>query len=578
MELKEKIKLLPKKPGCYLWKNLNNEVIYIGKAKNIYNRVKQYFISNGNFKKQALMNEAVDVDFFIVNNENESLILESNLIKQYLPKYNILLKDQSQYPYIVITNEEHPKLLYTRKINKIKGTYFGPLADTNFKKFEIYKLLNDIVPFRKCNKLPKKKCIYYDIGKCLGPCIKKIDPNEYKKWKKVVSDFFSNKNDDILKIVKNKELQLAKMLNFEQAQSYKEIYNAIKRIEIMQIMEITNSKNIDFVSYMVINNYVYIIIFIFINKKLLSKEITKIMFIDNPEDEISTYLKNYYDNNIKPIEIVINIDNETLKMLNNYSNHFRLPKNKEEKNILMLACKNITSNYLLNSSKNNVDKQNINNCLKELEVLLGINNLKKIDVFDNSNIYLEHNITAVISYVNGIIDHKKTKYFKTKSIEKSDFHFMNESIFNYYKNSNKKTDLLIVDGGEIQITAAKQAINKLNLFIPIIGLQKNNKHKTESIIFNNQEIKLDKKSELYKFLSNMQDSVHNYAVKLFRNNKLKNDMHSILDDIPGIGKKTKEKLLEIFINIDGIKNASIYELEQVISKKQAKTVFYFFKS
>lgn len=579
MTLKEKIKLLPKEPGCYLWKNSNNDVIYVGKAKNIYNRVKQYFSNDGSIKKQSLMNEAVDIDFFLVNNENESLILEANLIKKHLPKYNILLKDQSQYPYILITNEEHPRLLYTRKINKTKGLYFGPLADSNFKKFEIYKLLNELVPFRKCNKLPKRKCIYYDIGKCLGPCIKDIGIKEYNKWKKLISNFFASKNNEILDIVKQKENKLAEMLNFEQAQTYKEIYDAIKKIEIMQIMEITNSNNIDFISHIVVGNYVYVIIFVFVNKKLLSKEITKIMFIDDPNNEIATYLNNYYENNLIPDQVVINIDENTLNLLNNNHSNFRLPKSKEEKDIIALACKNITQNYLTSFNKNEIDKENINNSLNELSNLLNLKTIKRIDIFDNSNIYLEHNITAVISFINGIIDSKKSKHFKTISKEKSDFHFMIESITRYYSENQKlDTDLLIVDGGEIQVSAANQALASLNLSIPVIGLKKDDKHKTNTIIFNNQEIILDKYSELYKMLANMQDNVHNYAITIFRSHKFKHDMHSILDDIPTIGNKTKEKLLSVFLNVDGVKNATIDELEQVVSKKQAKTIFHFFKS
>ncbi|MDE6289593.1 MAG: excinuclease ABC subunit UvrC [Ureaplasma sp.] len=579
--LKQKLKTVPKQPGCYLWKNKYGEIIYVGKAKNLFNRVHQYFSNINDPKKFSLVNEIEDLEYITVNNENESLILEKNLIHQHWPKYNILLKDQSDYPYIVITQETNPRILYTRKINKEKGTFYGPLADNNFHKFKLYKLLNETVPFRKCNKLPKQKCIYYDIGQCLGPCIKPINQEIYSKWKKYVADLFRNKNSEIYEIIKRKELNASQLLNFEEAQKYKEIYDGLKNLQIMQVMEVANNANNDYVAYYYSQNWIVINIFVYKDDKFFSKT-TSIHFVfDDYEETLVEYLNNYYDLNTKPNKVIVSLSEDNLKMLNYvHNNVFELPTKKVEQEIIKTALVNAKT-YLQNHLLSHEYKTNIiNSGLEELRKVTGLNKLSHIEIFDNSNLNLTNSVSGMIVYLNGVFNKKLSRHYKLKTIDNaSDYEYMKEVIYRRYSKHPDGVDLIILDGGKIQVKAALESLSKLNLNIPVIGLKKNDNHKTESIILSNyDEIKLDKNGILYILLSKMQDDVHNFAINFFREQKISNDFNSLLDGVPGLGQKRIKKLYSIYKDLDEIKKLSLEELSQVIPKSVAEELIKVLKS
>lgn len=270
-KLSFKLKAAPKKPGCYLWKDKNGDIIYVGKAINLFNRVHQYFNKLHDFKTTQLVGDIADVEFFVVQNENEALILENNLIKKHRPKYNILLKDSSGYPYVVVTNEHHPRIKYTRSNNRYKGTYYGPFASKNFFKKELFTLLGALFPLRKCDQLKKHKCLYYDMGQCLGPCINKVDPKQYDLIKANIKQFFSGNTCDVEKQLKTREIQAAELLKFEEADYYKRLRLALDEIKTNQVVQFNNKDNIDFLGFATKDQLISLILFSYVNGKLIAK-------------------------------------------------------------------------------------------------------------------------------------------------------------------------------------------------------------------------------------------------------------------------------------------------------------------
>lgn len=579
--LKQKMQLIPKKPGCYLWKNKNNDVIYVGKAKNLFNRTHQYFDKNRDYKTQVLVNEIEDLDYIIVNNENESLILENNLIKKYWPKFNILLKDSSEYPYIVVTDEKDPRILYTRQYNKIKGKYYGPLADISFRRYKIYELLNNIVPFRKCPRVPKQKCIYYDIGQCLAPCINKINPEEYKKWKNYVKYLFQNKNEDLIKQIIQKENSAAINLDFEQAKAYKEMAEGLENLVLNQVMEITNHKNTDYLGYFLEENYVCFVIFSYVGNKLLTKHNSIHEVYDDLNEATALFTMQYYATNMVPDKVVVAIDDDNLKSLSEiYQKQFLYPKTKQEREVMDIVVKNAQSflkQHLLSAKKR---FERTTGACSELAQLLEIKSANQIEIFDNSNINLEDPVSAMVTYINGSPNKKMYRHYKLTSTPKdSDYHFMKEVIYRRYEKvlntKQKLADLIVVDGGQLQVKAAKESLDALGIWnkINIIGLKKDDHHKTNVIVQKDlSEIIIDKKSSLYFFLTNMQDEVHNFAISFFRKTNLKSHFKSILDQIDGLGSVRKNKLLSHYKTLGALKNASVNEMAQIIPLNVAQKV------
>lgn len=577
IELETKIKNAPTDPGCYFWKDNNNKIIYIGKAKNINKRIQQYFDKNVDNKTKKLVSCIYDLDFIIVNNDNEALVLENNLIKKYKPKFNVLLKESSNYPYIILTSELNPRIIYTRKYNSYKGKSFGPFPSSEINSYEIYNLLQRIIPLRKCGVVPNKKCIYYDLKQCIGPCINDISKLEYSNIKKNVIDIFNNKTKSVLSELKYLELNSSKKLDFESANYYLELQNSLKNINHKQIVEFSNKNNIDIVGYYCDENYISIIIFNIYEGKLLSKNENISRYYNNNYNEvILSYLMQYYTENQIPKNLYINLDSEYNKEFCEILNiNIEFPKNSKYEKLILLAIKN-AKNFLTNNKLKNdsIFERTIGACEK-LSKLLEINYCTRIDIIDNSNIFLENPVSSVVTYINGIKEKKLYRKFNLDKMEnKSDYHFMIESLKRRYKNSNsidQLPNLLIVDGGKIQISAAQKALNELNITtIKIIGLKKDKHHKTHSIINSNyDEICLDKNSSLYFLLCNMQEEVHRFAITYFREKRIKSQMSTFLDGIEGFGVSSRNKIISIYPNVYNLKDANVQTLQQIIGNKKA---------
>ena len=567
--LKNKLKLIPHKPGCYLWKDQFNQIIYIGKAKDLYNRTHSYFNGCKDNKTSKLVNNINDLEYIVVNNVNEALILENNLIKTHLPKYNILLKDGSNYPYIMITNEQYPRLKYVRTYDKNKGIYFGPLADST-NKYQLFNLLNSIFPFNKCNHQPYKKCIYYDLHQCIN----QVQQSTYQEAISEVKEIFKGNLDHILMILQTKEQHAVTKLDFENAQKYAEQQKALTSIINSGLVQLDNNESFDIIGFYEKNNYLVIIIFNYVKGKLLNKSADTFAIYDYEINElITSFLMQYYSQNKISSKIIVSLDDDNLLALSQrFHTKFINAQTKFHKRILKLALDNAIL-YFESNIKNVINKQNeLDDALNQLKQILKLPDLNIIECFDNSNINLSLPIAGMIVYQNGKLNNKlNRKYNLMTTKNASDYHFMIEVITRRYQRlvsqHQKLPNLIVVDGGKLQVNAALYALAQLQINIPLIGLKKDQKHKTDAIVLTNgDEIVLDRKSILYKFLANMQNDVHNYAISFLRDKHTKSIFNSLLDNVQCLGKKRFNELLKYYDSINDLKSASDQELLQFLPK------------
>lgn len=573
--IKEKLKKIPHKPGCYLWKDKNGIVIYVGKAIDLANRTKQYFLKDRDLKTRKLVKEIADVDYVVVDNENESLLLENNLISEYKPKYNMLLREFNTFPYIVVTKEEHPRILYSHDSKKkIKGTYYGPFASSN-RKYDLYNFINRIFPLRKCNKLPNRKCIYFDINQCLGPCIKKIEKKDYEPYLKEINDFFSGNSKNLDDHLKKQELASAERLMFEDSQKYFELRKNLKSFSERQDIIFSKTNDEDIVGYYCKENVISIVIFKYVGGVLLSKYDLITIFYSELEDIISTLIFEYYTKIAieLPKKVYLSLSSKVLKNLSeSLKIQFLNPNKGVKKDVMDKAFSNaieiMKNKYLLLISNQTREM----NSVDELQKILNIENIYRIEMFDNSNIFNEDKVGAMVVYENGVKNKNEYRKFIIKNKDaNSDFEYMKEVVYRRYKKALETDgmipDLLIVDGGKIQVNAALTSLKLLELdsVIPVIGLAKDDKHKTDRIIKSDlTEIKLDKKSDLYFFLLNIQDEVHRFAITFHRNKRSKSLFQNSLYQIKNLGKKRIQKLLEKYETLEKIKEASVEELSQIV--------------
>lgn len=580
--LKAKLDNMPKKPGCYLWKDNKGIVIYVGKAKNLFNRTKQYFLKDNDLKTKKLVNEIFDVDYVVVNNENESFLLENNLINQYKPKFNILLREINNFPYIVVTKEKDPRILYVHnKSNlKIKGTYYGPFANTNIKKYDLYNFISRMFPLRKCSSKTNKRCFYYDIGQCLGACFRNVDKKEYEINLKKINDFFSGKTEELLNFLTQKELSCAEKLMFEDSLKYLEMKKNLKAFSERQDIIFSKNKDEDMIGYHIKENAICIVIFKYVNGNLINKYDITTLFYCEENEIISTLVYEYYKNQAIqiPKKVYLSLDENLLNQLSkSLEIEFINPQKGIKKEIINKAFSNAIIG-LKNKYLNLIANENKEiNSLIELQKILNIDNLNRIEIFDNSNIFNDCKVSAMVVYINGKKAKNEYRKFNIKNtFANNDFEFMQEVIYRRYsklvKQKHDLPNLIIVDGGKIQVSAALISLQKLNLnnSIPIIGLVKDIKHKTDRLITSNfEEIILDKKSNLYFFLLNMQDEVHRYVINFHRQKRSNSLFSNSLLQVKNLGKKRIEKLIEQYETIENIKKASIDELAQILPKQVA---------
>ena len=558
LTLQKKLELLPDNPGCYLYKDNIGEIIYVGKAKNLKNRVKSYFTGTHNKKTQTLVSKIEDLEYIIVNSEKEALLLENNLIKKYRPYFNIRLKDDKSYPYLMITKEEHPRLLMTRKYKKNnKNIYFGPYVDIK-SATEVKKILDKIYPLRKCNPVEKRPCMYYQIGECIGPCAKKITAEDYKSQISKIKSFLTGNTKEILADLQSKMQEHIKNLEFEAAG---QIHSYIKSIEVsVQNQVVADSTNVDrdYIGFTFNNDYICIQIFLSRLGNIIERKVEYFNLYDTPEEILYSYLLQYYALNKLPKEIYIDeVDGNLLADVVDCK--VIIPKRGNHRKILDTVKENATYYLDNNLAIEELKERKLQVTLNNIAEKLGVKSINSIDAFDNSNIMGVDAVSVKVNFTNGKKNTYNYRKFKIdESIGINDVQTMKEVLYRNYKDKKTNTELLIVDGGKNHLNVAIDVVhNTLGLKqIKIIGLAKNDKHITEYIITDDYEIiEFPKTSAEYLFLKQIQDEVHRFAITYHRATKNKNMYKSSLDDIQGIGKVRKNLLLKSFSSLEEIKNA-----------------------
>ena len=570
--IKSKLELLPTSPGCYIHKDKNGTIIYVGKAKNLRNRVRSYFRGSHDTKTEALVSEIVDFEFIVTESNVEALLLEINLIKENKPKYNIMLKDDKSYPFIKITNERYPRLIITRQVKKDGGLYFGPYPDVGAAN-EIKRLLDRIFPFRKCTNPPYKVCFYYHIGQCMAHTICKKDEAFFKAMAQEVSDFLKGQDDKIIDGLKEKMTTAAQTMEFERAAEYRDLIQAIGTLRTKQRVMAKDLQNRDVFGYYVDKGWMCVQVFFVRQGKLIERDVNLFPYYNDPDEDFLTYVGQFYQekSHLVPNEILIpqDIDEESVKAL--VDTKVLKPQRGEKKQLVNLAIKNarVSLEQKFNLLEKSVEKTQ--GAIENLGRLLQIPTPVRIESFDNSNIMGTSPVSAMVVFVNGKPSKKDYRKYKIKTVVgPDDYASMREVIRRRYgrvqRDGLTPPDLIVIDGGQGQVNIAKQVIQEeLGLDIPIAGLQKNDKHQTHELLFGDplEVVELSRNSQEFFLLQRIQDEVHRFAITFHRQLRSKNSFSSQLDGIEGLGPKRKQNLMKYFKSLTKIKEASVEEIIEV---------------
>ena len=576
---KEELSLVPHLPGCYLMKNKDNIVIYVGKSKNLKNRLSSYFQREHTGKTMMLVREIYHFEYIVTNTEMESLLLEINLIKKYNPKYNILYRDDKSYPYIELTNDKVPILRIVRRINvkKVKNNFFGPYPNVGAAR-KVVEILNRVYPLRKCKTYEKRECLYYHIGQCLGYCTHDVEPDRIKEMKSEIISFLNGNTKVLTDRITEKMKIYSDNMEYEKALEYKELLNYINITTEKQKVDLDNSVNIDVASYYTKDNYISIQILFIRGGKLLDRNRNIFPMIDTEEEEFSRYLSEFYNKNVSmPKEVLVPdiIDKEVFEEVFNIK--FVTPVKGEKKRILDLAYDNARIYYEEQMTYIKRDEDKITNALEELKDKLKLDSVDRIELFDNSNLFGTFNVSGMVVFVDGKPSKNDYRKFKITNDKNDDYGTMREVIYRRYfrvlKDGLVKPNLVIVDGGLGQINVAREVINELGLDIPVCGLKKDDKHATNVLLGFDPvvEIPIDKRSDLFLLLTKMQTEVHNFTISYHKQIRSKGALSTVLDNIEGIGEVRKNKLLKKYKTISKMKEASLEELEEILPKEVAVT-------
>lgn len=570
--IKSKLELLPTSPGCYIHKDKNGTIIYVGKAKNLRNRVRSYFRGSHDTKTEALVSEIVDFEFIVTESNIEALLLEINLIKENKPKYNIMLKDDKSYPFIKITNERYPRLIITRQVKKDGGLYFGPYPDVGAAN-EIKRLLDRIFPFRKCTNPPSKVCFYYHLGQCMAHTVCHKDEAYFKGMAQEVSDFLKGQDDKIIDELKLKMNTAAQNMEFERAAEYRDLIQAIGTLRTKQRVMAKDLQNRDVFGYYVDKGWMCVQVFFVRQGKLIERDVNLFPYYNDPDEDFLTYVGQFYQekSHLIPNEILIpqDIDEEAVKAL--VDTKVLKPQRGEKKQLVNLAIKNarVSLEQKFNLLEKSMEKTQ--GAIENLGKLLQIPTPVRIESFDNSNIMGTSPVSAMVVFVNGKPSKKDYRKYKIKTVVgPDDYASMREVIRRRYsrvmRDGLTPPDLIVIDGGQGQVNIAKQVIQEeLGLDIPIAGLQKNDKHQTHELLFGDplQVIELSRTSQEFFLLQRIQDEVHRFAITFHRQLRSKNSFSSQLDGIEGLGPKRKQLLMKHFKSLTKIKEATIDEIVTV---------------
>ena len=584
-KIKEKLKLVPHLPGSYQMKNKEGIIIYVGKAKDLKNRLSSYFTGRVTGKTAILVSEIADFEYIVTTSEVEAFVLELNLIKLHDPKYNILLKDDKTYPYIEYISKPYPRLKIVRYHNlkkKDKKMLFGPYPNA-YAARRIVNLLNRLYPLKKCEGNPKELCLYYHIEECLGYCVKKVDSEKLAKMEQEILSFLRG-NDNILKDkIKEKIAFYSEKLNYEKALELKKELDYLSVVIDKQKVELHDFINRDIINYYFDKGYISMQIFFLRNGKLIGHHSEIFPLITEEVDTVETYIATYYQKHEIPKEIIV-ANNLDIEILSDLLNAKVVTSVKGIKKKLLDMVKTNAKIALENKFETIIrDEKRTYGANEELKNILMLDKLDRIDAFDNSNLFGSFSVSGMVVFKNGKPAKNEYRKYKISTEKNDDYHTMQEVIYRrYYKaliNKSELPDLIIVDGGINQINACLDILNALKLNIRVCGLKKNDKHRTNELIdsLNYNVIPLDPTSNVFHYLTRIQDEVHRYTITYHKTIRSKGSISSVLDNIEGIGKVRKKELIKKYGSVAKIKEASKEELREIIPEQAAINLLKYFK-
>ncbi|WP_144463165.1 excinuclease ABC subunit UvrC [Siminovitchia fortis] len=567
--IKNKLEILPDHPGCYLMKDRQGTIIYVGKAKKLKNRVRSYFTGSHDTKTQRLVSEIQDFEYIVTSSNVEALILEMNLIKKHSPKYNVLLKDDKSYPYIKLTHERHPRLIITRKVKKDKAKYFGPYPNAQ-AAHETKKLLDRLYPLRKCQSLPDRVCLYYHLGQCLAPCVNEVEQETYKQITDEISRFLNGGYKTIKKELQQKMVEAADQLDFERAKEYRDQISNIETTMEKQTIISSDFIDRDVFGYAIDKGWMCVQVFFIRQGKLIERDVSLFPVYGDQEEEFLTFLGQFYlqPQHFKPREILLpdSVDASMAEQL--VQTKILIPKRGQKKDLVQLAEKNAKVSLHDKFALIERDEERTIRAVEKLGEAMGIYTPYRIEAFDNSNIQGADPVSAMVVFINGKPDKKEYRKYKIKTVEgPDDYESMREVVRRRYSRVLKEglplPDLILIDGGKGQIEAAKDILeDELGLDIPVAGLAKDEKHKTSQLLFGDPlaAVPLERNSQEFYLMQRIQDEVHRFAITFHRQLRGKSAFQSILDEVPGIGPARKQKLLKHFGSLKKMKEADLDEI------------------
>ena len=575
--LKEKLKTIPHLPGSYQMRNINNTVIYVGKAKDLYKRVNSYFKGNVTGKTAKMVSEVVDFTYITTSTEQEAFILELNLIKEYDPKYNILLKDDKSYPYIEYISKPYPKLKVSRYLSvkrKDKKLLFGPYPNA-YAARKIVNLINRLYPLKKCEGMPKDVCLYFHIGECLGYCSKKIDKEALDKMEKDILEFLRGNDKILIDKIMEKINTFSNMLNFEAALELKKELDYIKVVLDKQKVELHDYINRDVISYYLDEGIVSVQILFVRNGKIVGGNNDKFYLISDILDEVNSYILKFYERHEVPKELLVEKDLSAEIIGNILGTKVVAPEKGKKKNLLNMAKENakITLEQEITIIKNDEKRSVLAN--DELRKLLNMEVLNRIDSFDNSNLFGTYAVSGMVVFKNGKPAKKEYRKYKVSVDKNDDYNTMREVVYRrYYRcmvEQSEMPDLILVDGGVSQINACKSVLDELHLNIKVCGLRKDDHHRTNELVDGDtlNTIEIPRMSDVFHYLTRIQDEVHRYTITYHKTLRDKGSIGSLLDNIDGIGSVRKKELIKKYGSVKKMGEASVEELSLIIPETVA---------
>lgn len=573
--IEDKLAILPALPGCYLMKNQKGEIIYVGKAKKLKSRVRQYFVGAHDFKTTRLVANIDDFEYIVTTSEKEALLLEINLIKKHTPPYNIMFMDDKTYPYLKLSKEKAPVLKVVRRTIDRKAYYFGPFPDS-FAAYETMKLLNRLYPLRKCKQLPKKACLYYHIHQCLAPCINEIKDEDYLKMIQGIQKFLRGDVKEIIHEIDTKMQKASEQMAFEQAQELLELKQAIQHVTSKQQIDFKDRKDRDVFGYYIDKGYISIQGFFIRGGKLLERSLSINPLYEEEMDAFTSFILQYYQNNPLPQEILIPFDYD-IQQLQEVLDVSIVQPQKGNKNklveMVLINAKNAHQQQFDLVERKQIRKEE---AMKQLSTLLN-EDIHNIELFDNSHLAGTFNVSALVVFKDGIASKKDYRTYRLDTYV-SDLDSMKEVVYRRYVRLLKERanfpDLLIVDGGKLQIDAAKKVLDALDISLTLCGLIKDDHHRTSNLIDSEGKvIPVARDSSLFFMLMQMQDEVHRFAISYHRRIRNKSMTKSILDEVPGLGKVRIKEIWNHFSSLKRLKTATVNEISQIVPQQVAHDIY-----